>query len=60
MEMEVAGALCIILTVYTHVHTLMCVHVHTHTHALGGGISGDRVAGKHQMELAQHEGGHCL
>lgn len=41
-------------SLHTCTHTLMCVHVHTHTHALGGGIIGDQVAGKHQTELAQH------
>ena len=48
-------------SLHTCTHTLMCVCTrHTHTHALGGGIIGDQVAGKHQTELAQHEGGHCL
>lgn len=42
------------------VHSLMCAHMHTHTHALGGGIHGHRVGGKHETELAQHEGGHRL
>lgn len=60
MEMKVAGALCIILSLHTCAHTLMCVHRHTHTQVLSGGISGHRVGGKDQTELAQHEGGHCL
>lgn len=40
-------------------HTHECAHRHTHTHALGGGIHG-HVGGKHETELAQHEGGHHL